>query len=388
MSVNVVPPPPPECVNPPPPTLNNPGTVPPGNVSLSWSNTGAPSYYFRISPNGISCSLLGDYCPSPIYSTSIIRNLTAGTYTWWVHSVGTKGGVEDWSCYSNYSSAVINVVAPTPTPTPPPGNCSVTLTATPSSGNAPLNDVDLTASVGGTQTGNILYEFDCTNNGTIEHTSAATSTNPYTIANLCNYSSNGTYTANVNILRGATGSDPGCVAQDIQTITVSTIPPTPRPTPTATPAPPFCTDSDGRNYSTAGILTTNHPDWPIKSYEKCYTKSSFGFWNPVSSCSPPNCYLNELYCTAEAPNSELIPCPSLCLEGTCNISTPTPTPTTPTITPTPFPTSIPSPSPSFTFPQLKTLLQNYLSTQDSQYFPIESKVNILDGNYVMRWIQH
>jgi hypothetical protein len=77
---------------------------------------------------------------------------------------------------------------------------SVTLSANPSSGSAPLNGVDLTASVSGTATGSITYRFDCTNDGTYEFTTT-TSTNPYTAVDLCNYSAPGTFTARVRVTR-------------------------------------------------------------------------------------------------------------------------------------------------------------------------------------------
>ena len=65
---------------------------------------------------------------------------------------------------------------------------------------------------------------------------------------------------------------------------------------------------------------------------------------------------------------------------TCSISaTPTPSPTT-------QPSSTPSPSPSFTAAQFKTLMQNYLTNSDADYLPSDGKVNMLDGGYVMKWI--
>jgi hypothetical protein len=78
---------------------------------------------------------------------------------------------------------------------------SVSLSANPSSGTAPLNNVDLTANVSGTATGNTRYRFDCTNNGTWEkdYTTSATS---YTAQNLCNYSSAGNFTAKIRVDRG------------------------------------------------------------------------------------------------------------------------------------------------------------------------------------------
>jgi hypothetical protein len=77
----------------------------------------------------------------------------------------------------------------------------VDLSANPSSGYAPLNDVDLTAYVSGTATGNITYRFDCTSDGSWERT-VTTSSNPYTAIDLCDYSSAGTYTARVRVERG------------------------------------------------------------------------------------------------------------------------------------------------------------------------------------------
>ncbi len=83
-----------------------------------------------------------------------------------------------------------------------PPTVSCTLDAlNPSSGYAPLNDVDLKATVGGTATGNIVYKFDCNNDGTYEYTSSAISTNPYTRSDLCDYANSGTYTAKAQVTR-------------------------------------------------------------------------------------------------------------------------------------------------------------------------------------------
>ena len=98
----------------------------------------------------------------------------------------------------------------------------VNLIADPSSGFAPLNDVDLTATVSGTATGNITYRFDCTNDGSYEGT-ITTSTNPYTSVDLCNYSSPGTYTAKVRVERGglSTEDTTEIVVQETQTLSLS-----------------------------------------------------------------------------------------------------------------------------------------------------------------------
>ncbi|MBI2632992.1 MAG: DUF2341 domain-containing protein [Parcubacteria group bacterium] len=81
-----------------------------------------------------------------------------------------------------------------------PPTLSVALVATPSSGTELLNDVDLKATVSGSATGPITYQFDCTNDGINEH-SMSTTTNPYSAIDICDYSTNGIYTAKVEVSR-------------------------------------------------------------------------------------------------------------------------------------------------------------------------------------------
>lgn len=92
---------------------------------------------------------------------------------------------------------------------------STNLIVLPDSGSAPLNDVDLRGNVYGTATGSIVYKFDCTDNGTWEHTSAPTTADPYTIADLCDYATAGTYTAKLQVTRE------GLTAWDKVTISVA-----------------------------------------------------------------------------------------------------------------------------------------------------------------------
>lgn len=103
---------------------------------------------------------------------------------------------------------------------------SVSLSAVPSSGNAPLNDVDLTAQVTGTAAGPINYTFYCNraDSGTniipgYAHKKDGINLNPYTILDVCDYSTPGTYTAKVIVKRG------GLAAENKITITVSEITP-------------------------------------------------------------------------------------------------------------------------------------------------------------------
>lgn len=85
-------------------------------------------------------------------------------------------------------------------------NLSVGLTANPSSSCYSLNNVNLTASVSGSATGQIVYYFDCTNNGSWEKTITDNSSS-YTAYNLCNYSSPGIYTAKVRVDRQGLSSE-------------------------------------------------------------------------------------------------------------------------------------------------------------------------------------
>jgi len=72
----------------------------------------------------------------------------------------------------------------------------------PSSGHAPLTDVDLTATVSGTATGDITYRFDCTSDGTWERTITTAGTT-YTATDLCSYNTTGNYTAKVRVEKGS-----------------------------------------------------------------------------------------------------------------------------------------------------------------------------------------
>ncbi len=82
----------------------------------------------------------------------------------------------------------------------------VTLEAIPSSGSAPLNDVDLKATVSGTAIGTINYKFDCTSDGGWEYVFSGTSENPKVVTDACDYPTGGTYNAKVYVERGAAES--------------------------------------------------------------------------------------------------------------------------------------------------------------------------------------
>jgi hypothetical protein len=76
----------------------------------------------------------------------------------------------------------------------------VSFTVNPNSGCAPLENVDLSASVYGTATGPITYFFDCQNDGNWEKVITRNDSN-YTAYDLCNYHNPGNYTAKVMVER-------------------------------------------------------------------------------------------------------------------------------------------------------------------------------------------
>ena len=113
-------------------------------------------------------------------------------------------------------------------PTPPPGTISCTLTASPSSGNAPLN-VDLTANVVG-GSGNTDYRFDAYSDGTYEAQYLGRSATSLT--HNTNYTTAGNRIARAQVTRG--GLTATCTA-NINVGSGPTNTPTTNPTNTQTP---------------------------------------------------------------------------------------------------------------------------------------------------------
>ena len=92
---------------------------------------------------------------------------------------------------------------------------SVSLSANPSSGNAPLNNVSLTADTTANTTSVLItYRFDCENNNSWDKVYESYNTS-YTAYNICNYSYSGNHTAKVRVEGG------GYIAEDTTNIYVS-----------------------------------------------------------------------------------------------------------------------------------------------------------------------
>lgn len=89
----------------------------------------------------------------------------------------------------------------------------VDFSASPSSGLAPLNSVDLSAAISGTATGLITYRFDCTGDNVWDNVTTSASTS-YTAPDLCNYPNPGVYTAKAMVERGGLSSQ-GSIAMNV-----------------------------------------------------------------------------------------------------------------------------------------------------------------------------
>jgi hypothetical protein len=144
------------------------------SADLTWS-----------SENVDSCFASDDWSGSKSTSGSQSTGSLTSSKKYAINCSGPGGSVSD--------SVQVNVSSQ---PT-----LSVYLKATPSSGEVPLRNVDLEASVSGTAQGSINYKFDCENDGVWDEeiTSDAGS---YTAENLCAYSSPGEYEAKVKVERG------------------------------------------------------------------------------------------------------------------------------------------------------------------------------------------
>jgi len=187
------------------------------SVTLSWTapgddgNTGtAASYDIRYSTSNITTANWGSVTqatgePTPqaagTAQSMVISGLTSNTiYYFAIKATDDAGNISGLSNIASASTQALTL--------------AVALTATPSSGQAPLNGVDLSVTVSGTATGNINYTFYCNRSD-----SGTNVTAPYdakydnqtvatmSVADVCNYLNMGTYTAKVIVERGALAAE-------------------------------------------------------------------------------------------------------------------------------------------------------------------------------------
>ena len=161
-----------------------------GGDPYSGSTASLASFYFKVLSSG---------------TASVTFNYSTGSTT--DCNVASDGS----DVLSSVSNGSYTLSAPT---------LSVSLSASPSSGTAPVNDVDLTADVSGTATGTINYKFWCNCGstcstvatcqsacGTENYAPPATTSDPYTATDVCDYASAGTYYGKVVAERGTLSAE-------------------------------------------------------------------------------------------------------------------------------------------------------------------------------------
>lgn len=176
-----------------------------------------------------------------LVEVKFVKSASTGEFRYWVNGsemfsetgLDTLGSGDASQIYTTHVSSTyatpptiwiddvsVSDISTTPTPT-----LSVSLSTSPSSGTAPLNGVDLTASLSDTATGSTNYTFYCdrSDSGTNitsgyckkEDNSSQTS---YTAADCCSYSSAGTYSAKVIVERGGLQAEARTTVQVSQQI--------------------------------------------------------------------------------------------------------------------------------------------------------------------------
>ncbi|MBI4359252.1 MAG: DUF11 domain-containing protein [Candidatus Nealsonbacteria bacterium] len=146
-------------------------------VNLSWTSS-----------NATYCTAAGDWAGGKVLvGSEAVSNLTS-TRTYTLTCTNASGASAADSVTVMVGSSSSNLYA--------------SLEALPNNGTAPLNGVDLRATVTGTASGTINYRFDCTADGTWDYTFNSLSDNPKTVVDACNYQNPGTYLAKVRVERG------------------------------------------------------------------------------------------------------------------------------------------------------------------------------------------
>jgi len=194
-----------KCTAPSAPTADIKANTSDGLISIT-NNT--PATISWTSTNATSCSVTknGSAFSSDTSNTGVSSGNLTSTTTFTINCTGLGGN-------SPPDSVEVRILG-------------VSLSASPNSGTAPLNNVSLTATVSGTSSGTYRYFFDCTNDGINELDTSDISSNPYTASNLCNYSSatGSPFTAKVTVWHNYG------TAVDTDTVTVGVAPPPPPPT--------------------------------------------------------------------------------------------------------------------------------------------------------------
>jgi len=182
-----------------------------------WDASSQESYQVQIDDNSDFGSPeidTGEVVSTDVSYTVSTSELSFNTTYYW--RVAVKDDYDSWTDWADSSFTTAQQCT-----------LSVALSADPSSGYAPLNNVDLAATVGGTMPGTINYTFYCNRSDAGTNITSGYAAkydgitdNPKTAVDVCDYAAIGTYTAKVIVERGV------LAVENRQTITVSNNPPT------------------------------------------------------------------------------------------------------------------------------------------------------------------
>jgi len=259
------------------PTNLSASAVSSSQINLSWTastdNVGVTGY--RIFRNGVQAgtSATNSYNDSGL-SPSTTYNYNVSAYD----AAGNESGQSSQASATTQSGNV-------------PVTLSVSLSASPSSGAAPLSGVSLTVNVSG-GSGNINYTFYCNRSDSginittpydikIDNQSQTS----YTASNICNYSSAGSYTAKVIVERDSSQ------AESRVTVTVTS----------SQPPPPSDTTPPAISSVSASLITSNSATINWATNEVASSQVEYG--------------LNTNYGTLSGFNSSLVTSHSVLLSG-------------------------------------------------------------------------
>jgi len=169
------------------------------SVQVSGTATGDITYKFDCTSNG-SWEKIQTTSNTSYTAVNICDYPTPGNHI--ANIVVTRGGL----VFDSQAAIVVQEGE---------DSLDATLVSIPTSGKAPLYDVDLRATASGTASGNIDYKFDCENDGNWDYVEYDVSYEIYTVYDVCDYEEAGSYTAKVMLHRE------GLTAIDTSTINVT-----------------------------------------------------------------------------------------------------------------------------------------------------------------------
>jgi len=263
-------------------------------ANVSGTATGTINYTFYCNRADESTEIYSGWCKR-------IENTTETSYTaidccnFEEEGVYTAKVIVERGKLKAEARVNITVEALSPLPT-----LSVSLSASPSSGFAPLTGVDLTANVSGTATGTINYTFYCDRSdesteiteGWCRKVEGIAETT-YTAVDCCNFEEEGVYSAKVIVERGSLQAE-AKIEINVE-IPPASQPSRPPPPPSSPSQPPSCQDQYASGAQTYSVTTKSVPkiykiivdpldvEYLSSQTVKAYIKDTSG--NPITSVS-------------------------------------------------------------------------------------------------------